>query len=142
MPCPQVPVLAIDSGSNEMCIRDSGCRALPYPKPDLVAPGVDIYAPRSGGGYASFTGTSFSTPFVTGAAALLMEWGITRRKDPYLYGEKLKAYLRRGAKALQGSEKLPNDLIGWGLSLIHISDWLWRTLQHRYFCFIYLWGSP
>lgn len=91
-----------------------GCRALPDPKPDLVAPGVDIYAPRSGGGYASFTGTSFSTPFVTGAAALLMEWGITRRKDPYLYGEKLKAYLRRGAKALQGSEKLPNDLIGWG----------------------------
>ena len=38
-----------------------GCRALPDPKPDLVAPGVDIYAPRSGGGYASFTGTSFST---------------------------------------------------------------------------------
>lgn len=95
-----------------------GCRALPDPKPDLVAPGVDIYAPRSGGGYASFTGTSFSTPFVTGAAALLMEWGITRRKDPYLYGEKLKAYLRRGAKALQGSEKLPNDLIGWGEDVI------------------------
>ena len=91
-----------------------GCRALPYPKPDLAAPGVDIYAPRPGGGYAAFTGTSFSTPFVTGAAALLMEWGITRRKDPYLSGEKLKAYLRRGAKALQGSEKLPNDLIGWG----------------------------
>lgn len=91
-----------------------GCRALPYPKPDLAAPGVDIYAPRPGGGYAAFTGTSFSTPFVTGAAALIMEWGIIRRNDPYLYGEKLKAYLRRGAKALQGSEKLPNDLIGWG----------------------------
>ena len=43
-----------------------------------------------------------------------MEWGIIRGNDPYLYGEKLKAYLRRGAKALKGSEKLPNDLIGWG----------------------------
>ena len=95
-----------------------GCRALPYPKPDLVAPGVDIYAPRSGGGYASFTGTSFSTPFVTGAAALLMEWGITRRKDPYLYGEKLKAYLRRGARPLPGYEEYPNEEVGWGEDVI------------------------
>jgi hypothetical protein len=47
-----------------------------------------------------------------------MEWGIIRGNDPYLYGEKLKAYLRRGAKALQGSEKLPNDLIGWGEDVI------------------------
>ena len=33
-------------------------------KPDLAAPGVNIPAPRSGGGYASFTGTSFAAPFV------------------------------------------------------------------------------
>ena len=91
-----------------------GSSALPYPKPDLVAPGVNILAPRSGGGYESFTGTSFSTPFVTGASALLMEWGIVRGNDPYLYGEKVKAYLRRGAKRVPGVDGEPNELTGWG----------------------------
>ena len=81
----------------------------------MTAPGVDILAPRAGGGYARFSGTSFSTPFVTGAAALLMEWGITRGNDPYLYGEKLKAYLRRGARPLPGIERYPDDMVGWGI---------------------------
>lgn len=44
-------------------------------KPDLAAPGVGILAPDLYGGYAPFTGTSFATPIVSGAAALLMEWG-------------------------------------------------------------------
>ena len=95
-----------------------GSSALPYPKPDLVAPGVNILAPRSGGGYESFTGTSFSTPFVTGASALLMEWGIVRGNDPYLYGEKVKAYLRRGAKRVPGVDGEHNELPGWGEDVI------------------------
>lgn len=82
-------------------------------KPDLVAPGVGIVTAALGGGYESRTGTSFATPFVTGAAALLMEWGIVRENDPFLYGEKVKAYLRRGARPLLGGE-YPNNRIGYG----------------------------
>ncbi|EOS81566.1 hypothetical protein C817_00641 [Dorea sp. 5-2] len=83
-------------------------------KPDIVAPGVDVTAAAIGGGYAQFTGTSFAVPFVTGGAALMMEWGIVRNNDPYLYGEKVKAYLRRGARELPGFEVYPNPQVGYG----------------------------
>ena len=82
-------------------------------KPDLAAPGVQVTAP-SGSGYGQFSGTSFAVPFVTGSAALMMEWGIVRGNDAYLYGEKVKAYLRRGAKKLPGYEKWPNSQLGYG----------------------------
>lgn len=91
-----------------------GSRELSGQKPDLVAPGVNVTTVVSGGGYASFSGTSFATPFVTGSAALLMEWGIVMGNDPYLYGEKVKAYLRRGAKPLPGFTQYPNLLVGYG----------------------------
>lgn len=84
-------------------------------KPDLAAPGVRVMAPVAGGGYAEFTGTSFATPFATGSAALLMEWGIVKGNDPYLYGEKVKAYLRRGARQIPGYERWPNGELGYGV---------------------------
>jgi subtilisin family serine protease len=83
-------------------------------KPDLVAPGVDILSCAPGGGYASRTGTSMATPFVTGSAACLMQWGILEGNDPFLYGEKLKAYLRKGARTLPAFQKYPNPETGWG----------------------------
>ena len=85
-----------------------------FRKPDLAAPGVDIMTTVPGGGYAPATGTSFATPFVTGAAALLMEWGITDGNDPFLYGEKVKAYLQKGARSLPAFSEYPNPQIGWG----------------------------
>ncbi len=83
-------------------------------KPDLAAPGVNIHTTQAGGGYTDVTGTSFAAPFVTGAAALLMEWGIVKGNDPYLYGEKVKAYLRRGARELPGFDVYPNPQVGYG----------------------------
>lgn len=83
-------------------------------KPDLAAPGVAINTSRSGGGYGVFSGTSFAAPFVTGAAALLMQYGIVDGKDPYLYGEKIRAALIRGARKLPFQESQPSPLVGWG----------------------------
>lgn len=110
-----ITVGAYDSRLNAYAdFSGRGGERLSYPKPDLVAPGVNITAPVPGGGYANVTGTSFATPFVTGSAALMMEWGIVRKNDPFLWGEKVKAYLRRGAQPLPGFEKYPNESVGWG----------------------------
>lgn len=110
-----ISVGAYDSRSDVYAdFSGRGSSFLPYGKPDFVAPGVDITAPRPGGSYGSFTGTSFAAPFATGACALLMEWGIVRGNDPFLYGEKVKAYLRRGARRLPGYEEFPNETVGWG----------------------------
>ena len=95
----------------------AGSNFLPFAggyKPTLAAPGVGIVTATGINSYSSFTGTSFATPFVTGSAALLMEWGIVRGNDPYLYGEKIKAYLIKGARQLPGITETPNPLTGWG----------------------------
>lgn len=90
-------------------------------KPDMVAPGVGILASTREGTYEPVTGTSFAVPFVTGAAALLMQWGIVDGNDPYLYGEKVKAYLRKGAKPLRGERDYPNERVGYGALCIRKS---------------------
>lgn len=94
--------------------RTIGVAAAGLTKPDLVAPGVNIQAPDVYGTFTPVTGTSFATPIVSGAAALLMEWGIVRGNDPFLYGEKIKAYLRKGARPLRGETEYPNDRVGYG----------------------------
>lgn len=96
-------------------------RGFPTPKPELVAPGVDIISAAPGGGYASRTGTSMATPFVTGAAAMLMQWGIINGNDPYLYGEKMKAYLIKGARKLPGFTSWPNQQVGYGALCVYNS---------------------
>ena len=111
-----ISVAAYDSRTNAYAeFSGRAFQVLPWEgKPDLAAPGVDIQTTAAGGGYRTVSGTSFATPFVTGSAALLMEWGIVRGNDPFLFGNKVKAYLRGGARRLPGFPETPNYRVGYG----------------------------
>ncbi len=82
-------------------------------KPDITAPAVNILTTKAGGGYDTFTGTSMASPFVTGAVSLMMEWGIVRGNDIFLYGQRVKAFLQKGAKRTQNIA-YPNNIWGYG----------------------------
>lgn len=47
---------------------------------DVVAPGVSIYTTTTGGGYATVSGTSFSSPITAGVAALI--WSVNPNLTP------------------------------------------------------------
>lgn len=66
-------------------------------KPDITAPGVNIYGPNLRGGYSTRSGSSIAAAHVTGAAALMLEWGIQLGNEPFLNSVQIKKYLIRGA---------------------------------------------
>ena len=76
-------------------------------KPEISAPGVGILA-ENAYGLQRFDGTSFATPFVTGAAAILMERAILGGIDPYLYDAVIIGLRRKTCKtrALKNSHFL------------------------------------
>jgi len=96
---------------------------------DLVAPAEAVRSAKAGGGYDVFTGTSVAAPFVSGAAALMMEWGIVRGNDRFLYGQRVKAFLRRVARR-SSFMAYPNPQWGYGrLNLCGAMDELVNHLE-------------
>ncbi len=70
-------------------------------KPDLLAPGEEIYSAYPGSGYTTMSGTSMAGPHVAGVVALL--WSA----NPKLIGdiERTEQILRQTAKPYQGTIK-------------------------------------
>lgn len=73
-------------------------------KPDLVAPGGHVVSCMPGGGYGIKSGTSMSTPIISGAIALMLE------KDPLLTNVEIKMMLKESTDDIG----LPRNLQGWG----------------------------
>ncbi len=86
------------------------CRNVEPPaaiKPEVSAPGSDIYSASSGGGYQYMSGTSMAGPHVTGVAALM------RQANPDIEVDALKQILMETAVDL-GTAGEDNDY-GWGI---------------------------
>lgn len=99
----------ITVGSSDMLIGSSGVsgRGPTFEcvcKPDLVTPGSRITSCLPGGRYGIKSGTSMSTPFISGAIAQMLE------KDPLLTNVEIKMMLRDSTDDMG----LPRNQQGWG----------------------------
>ena len=91
-------------------------------KPGLAAPGAQVTTTNNQGDYSISTGTSIAAAFVTGGAALLMEWGIVNGNDPSLYGDRLRVALLRNTRRIVTDISYPNQL--WGNGAFCLEDTL------------------
>jgi subtilisin family serine protease len=89
-------------------------------KPDIAAPGVDVYSSLPGGTYGANSGTSMAGPHVVGVVALM--WSA----NPKLIGdiERTEQIIRETAKRVDVASEgivcgdpnaVPNDMTGYGI---------------------------
>lgn len=76
-------------------------------KPNLTAPGTDIYSSKLDNDYRTLSGTSMAAPHVSGSAALL------RQIDPDLTVNEIKSLLM--ATAVDKGSVGPDNDYGWGI---------------------------
>lgn len=82
-------------------------------KPDLAAPGVNVYGPFVGNRFGRMTGTSVASAHMVGAAALLLEWAIIKGNREILTTGDAIAFFIRGASRRPGIV-YPNREWGYG----------------------------
>lgn len=83
-------------------------------KPDLVAPGVDIYSTFTDNGYTRQSGTSMATPGAMGSVVLLQELQKNLNGGKFMKSATLKALAIHTAKEA-GLNPGPDYSYGWGL---------------------------
>lgn len=66
-------------------------------KPDITAPGVNVYGALPDGRFSRRSGTSVAAAHVAGAAALILQWGIIDGNVPLMTNSDVKSFLIRGA---------------------------------------------
>ena len=82
-------------------------------KPDIAAPGVNVFAPAPRNRYTAITGTSAAAAITAGASALIMEWGMNQTPSRIFNNTEMKNLLIRGANR-RGDNLYPNREWGYG----------------------------
>lgn len=82
-------------------------------KPELLAPGVNVQGPNLSGGTTTYVGTSTAAAITASAAAILMEWAISRGNLPQMNTRIARVILMRGA-VRQQNVTYPNNIEGYG----------------------------
>lgn len=68
-------------------------------KPDVAAPGVNVFGPSNiGDSYTRRSGTSVAAALTGGVCAQFMQWGIVNGNEPSLRNNNIRTYLIRGAR--------------------------------------------
>ncbi|MBT2493878.1 S8 family serine peptidase [Streptomyces sp. ISL-96] len=81
--------------SNNQDREDNAARG---PEVELIAPGVNVFSTKSGGGYGTSTGTSFAAPCAAGCAALALS------VNPHLKRDQLREVMHESADKIGGPD--------------------------------------
>lgn len=82
--------------------------------PSVALPAKNVLSIGLGNKPKVVTGSAVSGAILTGAVALLYQWGIVERNDLSLYAAKMKSYLIQGTLREQG-KAYPNEEVGFGV---------------------------
>jgi len=96
-----------------------------FVKPDLAAPGVNVYSPLLANEFGDKSGTSIAAALTTGVAAMLLEWGIVKDNYPSMDCLQIKKFLFRGVNR---NENLIYPNREWGYGTIDING-TYESLQ-------------
>lgn len=109
-----ITTAAYDHVTNSIYINSSrGYTRTGIVKPDITAPGVNIYGPLPGGVFGRYTGTSVAAAHIAGIAALLFEWAFVLENDYNMDTIEMKTFLIKGAD--RTSIEYPNREWGYGI---------------------------
>lgn len=81
---------------------------------DVAAGSVNAITVAPDNKTAIVNGTSVSAAVVAGVCAMLFQWGIVNKNDPYIYSQTIKSYLAKGAISRSG-DIVPNPYWGYGI---------------------------